>query len=305
MKAIFKCFAAFTAALFLTTAPVRPAATKSEIDPESLLPILPGWSQAEEVRSYYPETLFEYIDGAAESYLGYDFQGLAVGQYQKDGGGEASLTVEIYDMGLARNAFGIYATERYPDSRFLDIGVQGYIEDGLLNFLAGRYYVKLMAYPGGPEAESALLAAARSITDKIGDVGGFPPVLRAFPESGLVADSQRFVLKNFLGQSELHCGYLALYRRPEGEFELFIIEARTEDEAEDQFGRLTDPSRVRTDSIPDMGGGRRWQDRYLGRMFAVRIGRYVCGAMKVPEGMTDEIRTDLEEMARRLKRSLP
>ncbi|MCK7469683.1 MAG: hypothetical protein MZU95_01910 [Desulfomicrobium escambiense] len=34
---------------------------------------------------YFPETLFEYIDGAAESYLSYDFRELLVADLQKKG----------------------------------------------------------------------------------------------------------------------------------------------------------------------------------------------------------------------------
>ena len=124
--------AAMTMALFLflalpfclgsQTAPEKPA------DLAALLPSLEGWSLSEAVQNFLPDTLFEYIDGAAESYLAYNFQGLVVGQYKKDGAPSQELTVEIYDLGSPRNAFGIYSMERYPESQFLQLGVQGYKE---------------------------------------------------------------------------------------------------------------------------------------------------------------------------------
>jgi len=78
-------------------------------------------------------------------------------------------------------------SERYPESRFIPVGAQGYYEDGSLNFLAGRYYLKMMGYDCGPEAEQLLTAVARDVAGRIRDNVGFPPELAAFPREGLVA----------------------------------------------------------------------------------------------------------------------
>ena len=93
------------------------------------------------------ETLFEYIDGAAEAYIGYDFRELA-GRRVRPDRNENDGHGRNLRHGHGLNAFGIYAAERYPESRFLPIGVQGYYEEGTLNFLAGRYYVKLLCFRG-------------------------------------------------------------------------------------------------------------------------------------------------------------
>jgi len=282
------------AALFLG---LGPAPAAGETGPAGLMPELPGWASAEDIRIFAPETLFEYINGAAESYLGYDFRELAVGQFRKEAG-TGDLTVEIYDMGRPRNAFGIYGTERYPESRFLPVGVQGYIEDGLLNFLAGRFYVKLMCYDCGPETESVLESAARAVADKIGDGSGFPSVLSAFPRPGLVANSERFILRNFLGRSFLEAGYTALYRRGGGEFEAFIIESRSGEEAEAMLRRLA--GEAGAGSPPDEDSAYRWTDRYLGSMFVRRAGRFLCGMSRVPDGMAGEAGAFLAGIVRRL-----
>lgn len=270
--------------------------------PKALLPSLPGWVEAEETQRYQPETLFEYINGAAESYLAYDFRELAVGQFRKEGSA-GSLTVEVYDMGQPRNAFGIYGTERYPESRFVQVGVQGYLEEGLLNFLAGRYYVKLMCYDCGAETESVLETAARDAAGKAGEIPGFPDVLSAFPRAELVANSEKFVLKNFLGQSFLEAGYTALYRREGREFECFIMEAGSGEEAEAMLRKLVE--RAAAESLPGLEGSYRWRDRYLGNMYLLRSGRFLCGLMRVPDGGADSAGPDLAFMARetaRLKR---
>lgn len=280
------------AALFLGSGPAA-----GETGPAGLMPELPGWASAEAIRVFEPETLFEHINGAAESYLGYDFRELAVGQFRREAG-TGELTVEIYDMGRPRNAFGIYSAERYPESRFVPVGVQGYLEDGLLNFLAGQFYVKLMCYDCGSETESVLESAARSVAGKAGDGSGFPSVLSAFARPELVANSERFILRNFLGRSFLEAGYTALYRRGGEELEAFIIEGRSGEEAEAMLRRLADEAGA--GSPPDEDSAYRWTDRYLGHMFVRRAGRFLCGLSRVPDGMTGEAGDFLAGIVRKL-----
>ncbi|MHB8056010.1 MAG: DUF6599 family protein, partial [Candidatus Aminicenantales bacterium] len=199
------------------TAPVQAIA--------DLLPKPAGWELSEASQEYLPDNLFEYIDGAAENFLSYDFVRLVLGQYRAaDGPGE--MTVEIYDMGTTENAFGIYGSERFPESVFIPVGVQGYIEEGVLNFFAGKYYVKLLAYEAGDRTEPALRSFAAKILDGIRAPGDFPLPVRAFPAAGLVSNSEKFILRNFLGLGFLSRGFTAAYRRDDmGEFSLFIVDA--------------------------------------------------------------------------------
>ena len=73
---------------------------------QSLLPQLNNWAMSEEPSNYFPENLFEFINGAAEIYLAYDFKELTVTQYSQKGS-MASMAVEIYEMSNENNAFGI------------------------------------------------------------------------------------------------------------------------------------------------------------------------------------------------------
>ena len=187
----------------------KPLTTDSPL--VSLLPQLNNWKLAEEPRPFRPETLFEYIDGAAEVYLSYDFKELLVGQFQEKSS-KASLTVEIYDMENGRNAFGIYSAERYPESRFLPIGNQGYLDEGTLNFLVGRYYVKLLCFEAGTRSEEFLTLYAKDVAGKVKDPGSLPALLTVFPKDGLISNGEKFVLRNFLGFKFLGNGFTANYR---------------------------------------------------------------------------------------------
>jgi len=46
-----------------------------------LFPEIKGWEISGEIKVYTPETLYDYINGAEELYLSYDFQELQVAEY--------------------------------------------------------------------------------------------------------------------------------------------------------------------------------------------------------------------------------
>jgi hypothetical protein len=253
----------------------------------ALLPQLPGWTFSEEAKLYGPESLFEYIDGAAESYISYNFIDAAVGQY-KPASGASTMTAEIYDMGLPMNAFGIYTAERYTESVFLAIGVQGYIEDGSLNFLAGRYYVKLMAYETGAKTAEILKAFAAEILKKIGDPGGFPPVLKSFPRPGLVPNSEKYILKNFLGLEFLKNGTVASYKLSGRDVDGFVMEFASDAEAAAMLQRYLDKAAANKIVPEKQGSLFHLKDPYLAHVFIGKAGRFLYGATKVEDAILDE-----------------
>jgi len=259
------------------------AAPAAPTDLAALLPKLPGWALTENVQRFLPESLFEYINGAAESYLGYEFRELVVGQYGLQGG-PATLTAEIYDMGSARNAFGIYGSERYPESPFLPVGVQGYLEEGSLNFLAGRYYVKLLCFEGGADADRHLKSFASAVVKAVGDPGGFPAELKAFPKNGLVANSEKFIRANVLGFKFLSQGFLAGYKAGEQAFEAFLVVGRSPEEAASMRSQiLAEFGKTGAAPVP-AAGGVRLKDRYLDNVVLAVTGPFLCGVIKVKDG---------------------
>ncbi|GAH29697.1 unnamed protein product, partial [marine sediment metagenome] len=195
-----------------------------------LLPDVVTWKIPEAPQDYFPEILFEYINGAAEIYLSYDFKELTVGQYEK-GDSNASLIIEIYDMGNEINSFGIYSAERFPDSQFISLGNQGYLEDETLNFIVGKYYVKLLCFDSGEDSADFLKLFSQEVVKRVKDKGTLPPALAFFPKQGLVRNSEKFILRNFMGYSFLHSGYLANYKVEDLEFDCFLIEGENADDA--------------------------------------------------------------------------
>ncbi len=278
-SAVLKVFVFTVFCLLSIQAGVSNESNESSL--RSLLPELESFAFSESPQDYFPETLYEYIDGAAEIYLGYDFKQLIVGQYQMVDS-EASLSVEIYDMGNDINSFGIYSAERFPDTEFITVGNQGYLEEGTLNFIVGKYYVKLLCFDCDEGSDQVLRGFSEEIVKNVEDRGQLPSLLNVFKQEGLIANSEKFILRNFLGYEFLGHGYLASYRLGDVEFDGFIVDGKSEKEA-----RLMLEKYLKTrkqGSYEKTPLGYHIRDRYYGHIYLAQVGNYLCAVMKIKDG---------------------
>jgi hypothetical protein len=200
---------------------------------EFKFPEITGWKQSEEIQTFSPKTLFEYINGAADLYLSYEFQELKVAEYLDEK--KASVIVEVYRHKTPTHAFGIYSQERLSNANFLDIGAQGYSEKDILNFLAEAYYVKMNSFKTGPNDQEILLNFAKKVVENLGEKGTLPSILSSFPEEGKKKDSEKFINKNFLGYAFLHSAFTADYELSGKKFKLFVIEGADRAECKDMI----------------------------------------------------------------------
>jgi hypothetical protein len=210
-------------------------------------PGVEGWRSSGEPQTFSPEDLYQYIDGGADLYLTYDFQGLEVLEYQNEK--EATVTVEVYHHQTPNDAFGVYSQERPPAPEFLAVGTQGHIGEDFLNFFAGPYYVKTSTYQAGAEAREVLISFSKKVAEALGEKGELPSILKSFPSEGKVTNSEKFIAKKFLGYAFLHSAFTADYVLAGKKFQVFIIESGNRDEARNvietylrQNGQLLNPS---------------------------------------------------------------
>jgi hypothetical protein len=266
-----------------------------------LLPKVENWKYSEEPMNFIPGNLFEYINGAAEIYIAYDFKELIVGQYEKDKHAEkASISIEIYDMGNEKNAFGIYSAERFSESQFIPVGNQGYLEEGTLNFVVGQYYIKLLCFDCGEKSDEILKSFSNRIVSRVKDRGQFPPVLSHFPREGLIQNTEKYILRNFMGYSFLHDGYVASYKLKDQEFDCFIIEGKNEEDARTMLKQYLE--KKSNADTRETSTGYLIKDRYYHNIFLARTGNYICGIMKIKDDYKElgirYLRTLLESLER-------
>jgi hypothetical protein len=195
---------------------------------ESLFPQIPGWKLAQDDPVYDANNLWDAIDGAADLYLEYAFSDLHIGRYINSDSLE--IKVEIYRHNSEVDAFGIYSQERDPVYNFIQIGIQGYLQSGVLNFLTGPYYIKLSTYQTGEKAQQALQMIGQQLNAYLQQNNTPPKILQYFPQKRKQQNTEQYIARNFLGYNFLSNVYTASYL--DGiSFKIFILEAKSEDDA--------------------------------------------------------------------------
>jgi hypothetical protein len=211
-------------------------------EPAAPVALLPGtddlseWVRSSEPEIFDADTLYEYIDGQAPFFLDYGFQGVATAEYTAVAD-DRSLVVDIYRMAGPEEAFGIFAAERTPDDRPVDVGVDGYQGANVLNFWKGPFYVKLVSHTAGSGTGDALLGVARSVATRIPGRFGAPPFFGLFPEEHRVNGSERFIPRAFLGQSYLARGYQVDYDRDGITYRCVLVDVGSPGEAAEALER--------------------------------------------------------------------
>ena len=194
-----------------------------------LLPLeVDGWKRSGDVLIYYPDNLYEYINGAADLYISYDFEELRVGEYINSK--KSSIVVDIYRHRTPLYAFGIYSQEKPSQGNFIKIGAQGYQQELMLNFVKGAYYVKLSGSDISENSEQVLQEFARKIAHDLEGSSRLPQELSFFPEKNKIKNSEKFIAKNFLGYGFLHDVFSAEYHNKDNTFSIFILPRNSSEE---------------------------------------------------------------------------
>jgi hypothetical protein len=238
----------------------------------SIFPKIPGWKLTEET-TYGPDNLWDAIDGAADLYLEYNFVDLHVGRYSESD--DFEVKVELYKHGSVADAFGIYSQERNTDYHFIDLGTQGYVDQGVMNFLCGVYYVKISTLQSGKEAQGALLMIGEKVEEHLKQPKDWPGPLRLLPSRGKEPNSEPYIAKNFLGYSALSNSYVATYDG-KAPFKVFIIQQgspeRAKEALDDYAGGL--PKGAVTEG---KGGRFEVRDPHNGTLQMLLKNRYLAG----------------------------
>jgi hypothetical protein len=238
-------------------------------------PEFTGWKLSGEVQTFESRTLYEYINGAADLYLAYDFEELKVAEYQNDR--KANVTVDVYRHRTPNDAFGIYSQERLPSAKYNDIGIQGYSEKDILNFLAGTYYVKITGFK--IESEEVLTSFARKVAENLGEKGSPPSLLVSFPREGKVKNSEKYVAKNFLGYSFLHSAFTADYEITGRKFKLFIMEFEEKNECVNMIQRYLEQTGKKEKAAGE--GEYAISDPHHGPIDITWKGNYIWGVLNL------------------------
>jgi len=246
-----------------------------------------GWSQKNEVRTFEPDNLFDYMDGNAEGYIIYGFakmKGVTCAS------GDDSILIDVSEMESAELAYGMFSANRHPRHDVIKLGTAGQLMPRKATFVKGKYYVEFAA---NQDAAETLEAYARAMEPELPGPTDLPGTIEWFPKENLTAGSVRLVPQSVLGLRMLTRGYIGQY----DDGRAFVVEEESPEAASavmDKFReRLADNTAA--DVADEAVTGK---DRYLGMMFVVRKGKYIVGTVTRKEG-------ELESRAAALAANVP
>lgn len=187
---------------------------------ELSLPELNGYKKVMNYPVFTPENLWDFINGAADTYLAYGFVDLHVAEYKK---GKNVIKLEIYRHADPTLAFGIYSTERSPSFRFINLGAQGYTAEESINFFKGDYYVKIRTYSKNEKTIHDAQTLASRVSEMLPGETAMPAVLSQFPEEGKKVNEETYINESVLGHKFLNNAFKAIYELGSDNFSIFIL----------------------------------------------------------------------------------
>jgi len=191
------------------------------------------WSaEAGEDRFFDEESIFTYINGAAELYRAYNMRGCFSRRYSNGKG--ATIVLDLFDMGSSEDAFGVFTHDQ--DGEVLEIGQGALYRAGWLSFWKGRFFVSV--YADGEQAETVrgVKELGKAVASRIKTEGSKPRILSHLPQRGVQPKTVRYLHHHVILNAHfylsddnlLHLGpsthaVLATYKRSEGDALLLLV----------------------------------------------------------------------------------
>ena len=203
-----------------------------------------GWRVQNNDEIYDRDTLYKYMNGAAEVYLSYSFRQLRVRHFVKDQ--QPDIIVELFDMSSSEDAFGVFTHGR--ESEEMGIGQGSEYRAGLLCFWKGNFFACVLAERESPSTKRTVLDLGKAIASAIKDSGPKPKLIDFLPVEGLMEKSVRYFHKhtslnyhyfvadqNILHLDESSKALLARYQQAEGKSYLLLVQYQNIDQANAAF----------------------------------------------------------------------
>jgi hypothetical protein len=240
-----------------------------------------GWTVAEGPLTFRPDTLYEYLDGGAPRYVDYGFREAVHIRYAYGGDAQAAVTLDIYDMGGALGAFGIYSSARPPGVEARPWGAEGYRFETVAAAWKGPVYVHVQADDERPALVGMAERLAADVTGRAPGQSEAPAILRPLPPGGRVPGSERYVARDLLGHAFLPGGVMATYAVEGGEARLYFRELKDAAAAAAALDRLRAHDSQGGATVRDVrssgASGFRHQHPTWGSGIVVKAGRYLAG----------------------------
>jgi hypothetical protein len=149
-----------------------------------------NWNKSSDLAMYDSDNLYTYINGGAELYISFQFINLVSQSYQNEE--DEEIQIDIFDMGLSQNAYGIFSHSRETVDDFVGADIDSEYAGGLLTFWKGQYYISILAYPETESKKLVVQKLARRIGEQIQGPSVKPQLVNLLPKDSLQPYSVRY-----------------------------------------------------------------------------------------------------------------
>jgi hypothetical protein len=162
---------------------------------------MPGWRPSDQAQIFDQESLYELVNGQADSFFAYGFQDVVVRNYENASG--EFLRIEIWRLATPSDAYGLFTSSRAGQP--VDMGNGGDSDPGRrLDFWQERYFVRVFA--PSPLDDALLEAFAQEVSVALPQGGLQPQLVERLPADGLVVQSPIFFHSEISIQDRLWLG---------------------------------------------------------------------------------------------------
>jgi len=245
---------------------------------EKFLPAQAGPLKREErIKIFTKDNLFEYINGHAEFFISAGFKALGAAGYMAEGSADPTLSVDLYDMGAAENAFGVM-TQESAGKKAIAVGFMGARSKTVIMFIKGPYYVKVTSFKKGAD----MLGLATAVANAFGELETKLPAFNVFPAEGARADGRGYVREDYMGLDFMTGVFEQKYRREGAVFTAFTLEPEAGPEKFiENFTAFYREMGIEIRPLTDMGGGWDIIDKYEGNWSLARLGSRFVGVREL------------------------
>jgi hypothetical protein len=154
------------------------AGAMAEQAPTDLSDFLPesgevaGWTPDDAPKGYRGDGLYQMINGGADIFHEYGFIQVLRAEYVDARGKPVKL--EIYEMGSAAAAYGIYTFNAGDGGKALAIGQEALLGEYYLNFWKGNLMVTLIGLDSEEETVQGIVNLAKAVDARVAKTGERP-----------------------------------------------------------------------------------------------------------------------------------
>ncbi|MCB9501300.1 MAG: hypothetical protein H6696_05130 [Deferribacteres bacterium] len=243
-----------------------------------LLPEINGWKISETPKVYTEANLFDYINGNSELYFPYGFVQLVSTSYENSSRSDQTIVIDIYDMGSALGAYGVYSSMTHPDYTYGEIGCESIQSSQQLRFWQDRYQIEMNCPSPFDGAEEFMQNVAMSLSKNI-PACIQPEQLSWLPKENQLDHSQKYIADGFLGLNELPGGIEAGYSLNESNVKGFAVKCATETDAQKYLEIYRDSQKTfKGVDLQDNGTSFTSFYKYGGYVWAGIDGNWLYGA---------------------------